>query len=125
MYPEKYPDLPMESRGHGNEQAYLFENCKLHLSQLPGHSREINFAMGSFTSEPDATHGFVGVNAYVCNAIIILDSTGVSDTDILHLYSVHCKFQFEVEKVPSRDTQRVLVAALENPAPGSLGVTLN
>ncbi|HEY1214985.1 MAG TPA: hypothetical protein VGE93_15245 [Bryobacteraceae bacterium] len=82
---------------------YLFRNCRLRLSSLPSGNviRGENYTIGRM--------------AYAVNVTIVLDDSGISETDISNLVALNCRFEFSVSKTPKTRAQRLLLAALQNP----------
>jgi hypothetical protein len=117
FYPEDmgFPKTPITGT-----KGYLFQNCKLYLDRLPGHRQVFHIKDNSDPNAPGQAGdvGVIGVLAYAINVVVVWRGT-FSDTDILSLTTRNCKFEFEVNKVPSQQGQNLLLAALESPQPGS------
>jgi hypothetical protein len=52
-------------------------------------------------------------------AAVIVWRGELSDTNILQLQTINCKFEFDVRETPSLRGQKFLLAALESPVPGT------
>jgi len=113
LYRQDYPQFKIP-REMVNVQAYLFRNCTLHLSRLPGHSRptQVTLPDGPYANHSMLAH--IGVPAYAENCVIVLDDQGISDTDILWLEAHNCRFEFDVNRVPPKREQMFLLAALQD-----------
>jgi hypothetical protein len=113
-------DIGLNYSQMGATPGYLFKNCRLYLDRLPGHSMPIHIKAGN---PSDPTHGkggdaHMGFPAFAVGAIIVWRGE-LSDTNIIRLQTLNCKFEFDVRETPSIRGQKLLLAALESPTPGS------
>ncbi len=105
----------------GYEEGYLFRDCRLYLDRLPGHRKTFTILPDPNSPNPNFRQGgpaAIVYPAYALNVVIVWRGN-FSDNDILSLTTLNCKFQFAVNDVPNRQGQNLLLAALQNPLPGS------
>jgi hypothetical protein len=107
------PELPTV----GGVRGYIFRNCRLHMDHLPSGK----LAHGYFSSGKEL---WGGVDAVVINSEIVLNDSGIAESDIISFEAVNCRFEFQVEHVPAPSTQRLLLASLDTPVAGQFSTRL-
>lgn len=125
IYPEDIPGIQLPP-DYANVSGYLFRNCTLHLDHLPeGHLIVGHIKSNSSGPElPPGTPFAIGHLAFLVNCDIVLTDAGVAESDIVRFFGANCRFDYQVETIPTPPTQRLLIASLDNPTPGQLAVEL-
>jgi hypothetical protein len=120
-------DVP-ELHKMSSELGYLFRNCRLHLDHLPaGKLRRGTIGpndSGTRQEIPVGTEFRIGVLAFIVNCEIVLNDSGISESDILFFEAVNCRLAYRVERVPKPSAQNLLLASLEAPIAGQFSVKL-
>jgi hypothetical protein len=114
--PEEMPEMHTTSGVVG----YLFRGCRLHLDDLPKGKLIRTFVTKPALNMPSGSPIAIGYAAFVINCEIVLSDSGIAESDILFLDTANCNLQFQVSQVPPPSSQRLLIASLEAPVPGSM-----
>jgi hypothetical protein len=122
-----YPDTLGFKNGRDTDIAYVFRDCRLHLDHLPGHGMRLKLAPNTPGNTgdriPPGVYG-LGHQAYAINTVLVWNGT-LSDTDILDINTINCRFEFNTEHTPPAKGQELLLAALGSATPGSSVLKLN
>jgi len=101
---------------------YLFRDCTLRMDRLPvgklGHATLAE----QYDKFPPGTPLTAGVAAYLINCDIILNNSGIAESEILIFAAYGCRFEYQVDNVPTPNTQKLLLASLEQTVPGQFSV---
>jgi hypothetical protein len=121
ILPSEVAELPFDAE---KISGYIFRNCTLHLDHLPQGQITRGILNSQAGIHPPGTLVVQGEVAFVINSVIVLNDSGISETNIISFSAVNCRFDYQVQRVPSPETQKLLIASLGESVPGRFSVGL-
>lgn len=121
IIPGEIPEIPIPEAMNG----YVFRNCKLHMDHLPSGKLLQSTLAKQFDEYPPGTPIVVRIDAFIINCEIVLTDSGIAESDILVFNAANCRFEYQVEDLPSPSAQHFLLASVETPIVGRFSLHLS
>jgi len=115
-------DIP-EVAGAKAFNGYIFRNCVLHLNHLPPLQR--TYLTKPYENHPVGSSFTLIAEAVIINCKIVLNDSGIAESNIFFFIVQNCRFEYQIETTPSPTVQKLLLASLDMSNPGQFTLELD